>query len=874
MPTGPASGVEVVSDDGTVVQNRAESDRWCEEGQALLRLAASAADGAVQDEVFMAVAATAMALTDAAAATVIRLDNEDEYTIVGSCAGTAPVGTRVVLDVQDGGLIAEILRNERSARVPRQPDPGVTDRLPDAYLGPRGAGIPLTLDDRLWGVLEVSIGSPEQARIAARRLRDCSWLVTGAIATALARAESKSLVDERAALRRIHAVAGRGGTGSEVLAAIAAEVSAWMDGLSVVLVRHAYDGASVVIASADPDPPDIESEPPDDRDLIAQVVRSAAPTRMDKTTERPRNDRPVDSAVGVPISVAGHLWGVLVARSPARSIPPRAAYRLARFAEAITPTILSAQARTQLADEQAALRRVAELAARDAPVGEVLGAVALEASSVAGVEFTTLLRCNSDSSTEIVALHDAPEGFAVGMREPRRTGGAVQRALRKGQFARIENVASMPGRWPHIAGQSGFTTSVAAPITIQGALWGALVATGRLELLSVSTEEQLTRFADLAGIAMSAAQARSDLRMLAEEQAALSRVAALVVRGAVLDEVFTAVAVEASGLVDRAAAWLVRLELDSSFVLVAATADSNVPLGFRGKPRQGALLSALLETGNTARVENLPGTPWAEADRRMTVGPTVAIPVTVEGRLWGALAVSLWHVPPPDNVEHRLLKFAELAGAAIANAENKANLTASRAHVVATADEARRRLQRDVHDSAQQRLVHTILTLKLAQQSIATGSAPDALVAEALLNAERASSELRDIVRGILPAALTRGGLRLGLESLLSDLLVPVDLDVTAPRCSMEIEQTAYLIVAEALNNVAKHAHADRAAVSVTLDGGALDIEVRDDGIGGADPARGTGLIGLADRVDAIEGALTLTSPPGGGTTLRARLPI
>ncbi len=131
-----------------------------------------------------------------------------------------------------------------------------------------------------------------------------------------------------------------------------------------------------------------------------------------------------------------------------------------------------------------------------------------------------------------------------------------------------------------------------------------------------------------------------------------------------------------------------------------------------------------------------------------------------------------------------------------------------------------------------------------------------------MLNAERAGSELRDIVRGILPAALTRGGLCLGLESLLADLTLPVDLSVTAPRCSTATEQTAYLIVAEALTNVIKHAHAERAAVSVVLEGDTLLIEVRDDGIGGADPIRGTGLNGLADRVQAVDGVLTIASPP------------
>ncbi|MDT7742152.1 MAG: hypothetical protein QOE59_1230 [Actinomycetota bacterium] len=227
-----------------------------------------------------------------------------------------------------------------------------------------------------------------------------------------------------------------------------------------------------------------------------------------------------------------------------------------------------------------------------------------------------------------------------------------------------------------------------------------------------------------------------------------------------------------------------------------------------------------------------------------------------------------------SGVETRLTQFAELAAVAIANAETTAKLTASRARVVATADETRLRLQRDVHDGAQQRLVHTIIALKLARDALADWSPATDLVDEALANAERANSELRDIVHGILPASLTRGGLRAGLESLVADLTFPVDLRVTAPRLPTATETTAYFVVAEALTKMVKHAQAHHARVQVNLDGDTLAIEVYDDGVGGADPTRGTGLIGLRDRVDAAEGALAITSPASHGTTLQVTLPV
>jgi signal transduction histidine kinase len=229
---------------------------------------------------------------------------------------------------------------------------------------------------------------------------------------------------------------------------------------------------------------------------------------------------------------------------------------------------------------------------------------------------------------------------------------------------------------------------------------------------------------------------------------------------------------------------------------------------------------------------------------------------------------------PPADVEARLAEFAELIDTAIANADSRDQLTASRARVIGAADEARRRVVRDLHDGAQQRLVHAIVTLKLAQRAL-----PDdperagQLLAEGLDHAEHGNNELRELAHGILPAVLTRGGLADGVEALVSRLDMPVDADVTEARVAPEIEASAYFIVAEALTNVVKHAGATRASVRAAIDDGALSVEVRDDGDGGADP-EGHGLLGLADRVAALGGKLRIDSPRGGGTTLLVELPL
>ena len=400
----------------------------------------------------------------------------------------------------------------------------------------------------------------------------------------------------------------------------------------------------------------------------------------------------------------------------------------------------------------------------------------------------------------------------------------------------------MSGRWPQMASQFGFSTSAGVPILLQeGELWGALIVAGR-ESIPPAVESHLADFAELASTAISAAQTRAQLQVLADEQAALRRVAELVARGAPVDEVFIATATEASKLLGDQAAVLVRHESDGHATVVAACNSLSV----------GARLPS-------------------DGD---TLGASVTVPILVEGRAWGALSASTTGPTPTDGTKERLTQFAELAAAAIANAENKAKLTASRARVVATADETRRRLQRDLHDGAQQRLVHTLLALGIAKEAAADGRPVGELIADAIHHAERANSELRNLVRGILPASLTRGGLGTAVESLINDMPVPIEVQVTAPRLAPEIETTAYFIVAEALTNVIKHAHATRAIVAIHTDGAALSIQVDDDGCGGADLAHGTGLIGLLDRVEASNGTFTLTSPPSIGTTVHVRLPV
>jgi signal transduction histidine kinase len=254
------------------------------------------------------------------------------------------------------------------------------------------------------------------------------------------------------------------------------------------------------------------------------------------------------------------------------------------------------------------------------------------------------------------------------------------------------------------------------------------------------------------------------------------------------------------------------------------------------------------------------------------------VPISVEGRLWGFILVAYRRPEPlPADTEARLAGFAELVATALANAAAQAALTASRARIVAAADTARRRIERDLHDGAQQRLVSLALHLSSTLRAAVPPEAHELRVQLDGVAAELGGvlDELRELARGLHPAALAEGGLRPALKALGRRSAVPVRLDVRIDgRLPEPIELAAYYVVAEALTNTAKHADATVVDVHAAADAGVLRVGVRDDGRGGADPNGGSGLIGLTDRVEALGGRLSLHSPPGAGTTVEIILPL
>ena len=238
---------------------------------------------------------------------------------------------------------------------------------------------------------------------------------------------------------------------------------------------------------------------------------------------------------------------------------------------------------------------------------------------------------------------------------------------------------------------------------------------------------------------------------------------------------------------------------------------------------------------------------------------SVAAPITVEGRLWGYIAAFNDQDRLPPETEARLAGFTDLVATAIANAESRAQFMASRARIVAAADEARRRIERDLHDGAQQSLVSAALKLKLAEQASGDGAGNAMqLIHEAAESTEQAIEELGELARGIHPAVLTRSGLTAALKTLARRSPIPVVLDVPyRPGFPSRTEVTAYFVVSEALTNTAKHSPASEVRISVAAIDGKVRLSVDDDGVGGARLDSGSGLVGLNDRIEAAGGTLS-----------------
>jgi signal transduction histidine kinase len=375
------------------------------------------------------------------------------------------------------------------------------------------------------------------------------------------------------------------------------------------------------------------------------------------------------------------------------------------------------------------------------------------------------------------------------------------------------------------------------------------------------------------------------LRRVAEEQVALRRVATLVARAVSPYEVFEAVAAELGRILAADFVVISRFEPDRMETVVGSWrpedhAEAAPRVGSCWSLEGRSLESAVERTGRPARMTDYQHATsgigvWA---RTRGVRSGAGCPVVVEGRLWGVvIAFSTGEEPQPEGVEARMIDYTELVGTAIANAESRAKLTAARARLVAATDETRRRIERDLHDGAQQRLVSLGLELRTAEAAVPDGQN---LLRERLSTTAAGLSDvledLQEISRGLHPAILSKGGLNPAIKALVRRAGVPVELNLHVDRRFDErIEVAVYYIVAEALTNATGHPGTSLVRARLDVVDDEISLSVEDDGVGeAAVGGGGSGLIGLKDRVEALGGTVEVERPDGKGTRLIVRIPL
>jgi signal transduction histidine kinase len=534
-----------------------------------------------------------------------------------------------------------------------------------------------------------------------------------------------------------------------------------------------------------------------------------------------------------------------------------------------------------LAEEYAVLRRVARLLAGGAGRDEVFEAVVGEVGRLIAADAGALVRFEGADAVVLGVWH-ASQGYSPGpTRHKAAPGTLAHLVLETGMAGRIDRYDDVTGSLGDEVRGRGWRSSVGAPIMCGGEAWGMMVVASTTgEPLPAGTEQRLTDVAELLAGALASAQGREDLRTLAEEQAALRQVATLVAEGASVRRLLTVVAELVARLLQVPLVTILRTEDDGAAGVCArsSTLSDTFRPGTRWALDGRSVIARVVDDGAPARIEDhahLEGEIAAEC-RAAGIRSSVGSPIVVRGEVWGVLAASSTAAQPlPAATEGRLADFAALLATAISNADSRAEVDASRARLLAAADATRRRIERDLHDGAQQRLVTLALALRGVEGSV-PAAFPDlraqvARVADGLVGVV---DDLRELARGIHPATLSEGGLVPAVHMLARRSATPVKLEIRCERRLPEpVEVAVYHVVSEALANTAKHAQASEVRIRIACVDDDVHVAVRDDGVGGAQPGRGSGLVSLKDRVDALGGRLVLQSPAGAGTVVLATLP-
>jgi GAF domain-containing protein len=912
LPYNAANTLEQFSEIvATAIANadaRGEVVRLADEQAALRRVAELVAQESSPMEVFHAVTAEAARVLDAEAVGLLRFEPDKTATLVAQSEtpwDPPPLGTQFNLDGENP--VVEVARTGQAARTDDWTSASGSVAAMATVLGIRSAvATPIVVEGRRWGTMvAVSSAVDPLPGETESRIEQFTALVATAIANADARAEVERLAEEQAALRRVATLVAEGVQPTEVFSAVSREVE------RVFAMDQSTDLATVV--RFDPGPEFVlvgaaksfeglsigSRWEPKGLYVSTRVFRTGRSARVEQSDllsvggpdAEMLSRKGLNSQVGSPIVVEGRLWGAITMNAK-ETLPPDTEDRLAKFTELVATAIANADSRealTRLADAQAALQRVATLVADQAPPSIIFANVAEEVAHSVAADRCTIGRYEDDDAMTAVAYwSDAEPKLPAGTRVDVRKDEVVAAVRESGGVLRIDDHEAFAGPLMDYARTLGSlpSSTIAAPVVVGRHMWGTIfTSTIAAEPFPEGTESRIMDFAELVATAIANADSREALAGLVEEQAALRRVATLVAQGVQPSAIFAAVSKEVEGVVGSrmdtsVKATVIRFDPRDECVLVGASKPiEGMPLGMRWQPHDLFVSSRVLRTGHSARVEEsevlAAKGPDAEKLRRQGYLSQVATPIVVESRLWGAMTLSGTEALPADT-EERLEKFTELVATAIANVEHKSELAASRRRIVAASDDARRRIERDLHDGVQQRLVSLGLAVRAAEADVP----PDRRDLREELS--RVATDLYDTLeglqelsRGIHPAILSQGGLAPALRMLGRRSTVPVELNLTtSERFREPVEVAAYFVVSEALTNAAKHAQASRIAVSLSTREKTLELSIRDDGVGGADPTSGSGLVGLVDRVEALAGSLRVRSYPGQGTHITAELPL
>jgi signal transduction histidine kinase len=712
-----------------------------------------------------------------------------------------------------------------------------------------------------------------------------------------AREELRGIAEQQEALRRIATLVAAGAEPKVVFAAVAVEAARILAVDAVALLS--YDAQSGMFTKIFGTHRDRAAAPDGTRCLVeecpygALVLATGRPARVDDWTDAPGpiaaryRELGYGQAVAAPIIIDGSIWGCIGAYGEAGEILPAGCEtRLADFTHLIATAISNVQARQardelrSLAESQGALRRVATLVAEGAEPKAVFTAVAVEAARILGVGAVSLIAYDTDTEmfTKIFGTHGERSPIPDGATWPVEECPEGALVLATGRPARVDDWTGLTGSPAAKHREAGFGQAVAAPVIIAGSIWGCLAAYGEAdEILPPGCETRLADYTNLMATAIANAQVRDELRGLAKQQgAALRRVATLVAQQASLPTIFNAVAGEASRALGVPRVDVGRYHQDGSVLLLGSSGRPGRPDDHAFSESQKNVAAEVMETGRAARIDDRTTRPAPNAAAADEEGfrSVVGAPIIVEGALWGVIVVLAGEILH-DDTETRLTDFTHLVASSISNVQARNNLIASRSRIVTASDETRRRIERNLHDGIQARVLALGLGLRAVRARFTLPSEVQAGLDEVAQDLEGVLEEIRVFSQGLHPALLARSGLGPSLRALGRRSPIQVNLDVAGDaRLPEPVETAVYYVVSEALANAVKHSQAAEVSVAVVLESARVRATVADDGVGGAALARGSGLIGLVDRVEALGGRFTLESPAGRGTTISIELPL